>query len=114
MNDAEKIKKVREEIHEVITYPTCKKCQYWDRQGHYCYSESVGVDLTSCELLDKILAIDGLVVKSDDQNLPEYRKCSDVSDFYNSEVIKPAFRDCFIPTTPTDMLKDGWIKPIRK
>jgi len=46
---------LRDLIFDAITDPPCRRCEFWDVQGHYCFLESIHSDTKKCELLDQIL-----------------------------------------------------------
>lgn len=47
---------IREQIFNVVTDTPCKQCEFWDRQGHYCFLKDVHKDTAKCALLDVILS----------------------------------------------------------
>ncbi len=47
--------KLRDEIFDLVTDQTCKKCEFWDWQGHYCFLKDIHQDTKKCKLLDSII-----------------------------------------------------------
>ncbi len=66
---------LRELIFDAITvHSPCRDCDFWDRQGHYCYLKDVHSDANKCLLVYQILKLireAGYVKLSDDQSLPK-------------------------------------------
>jgi len=67
--------KLGELIFDAVTiYSPCRNCDFWDRQGQYCYLKDVHPDTNKCLLVYQILKIikeAGYVQLADDQSLPE-------------------------------------------
>jgi len=47
---------LKEMIFDLVTSPPCSKCEFWDMDGHSCFSRAVH-KTTRCKLLDQILAL---------------------------------------------------------
>ena len=46
---------LREQIFDIITDAPCRKCEFWDWQGRYCWLKNMHPDSRKCTLLDQIL-----------------------------------------------------------
>ena len=88
---------VRGAIFDFITNPPCKKCEFWDRGGHYCFL----IDSRRCKLLDQILSIPNLAVVDRDAQPPIRFIHPDDSGVLSYEKCKQ------------DMTKAGWVKEIK-
>lgn len=55
-------KELREKVFDLVTDPPCHKhegvwCEFWDRQGNYCFLKDIHKNTTKCELLNQTLAL---------------------------------------------------------
>ncbi len=100
------IERVKEELFNIVTDPPChgeEYCEFWDRQGHYCFLGDMHKDTVKCKLLDQILSIKGICIKADDQSLPE-NPIGKEDQFYH---IRLSYHKA-----QQDMLKAGFIKVV--
>jgi hypothetical protein len=51
------MEKYREEIFGLVTDPPCRKCDFWDVKGHYCWLRNMYPDSKKCELLGQIITL---------------------------------------------------------
>ena len=89
-------------LFDLVSAPPCRKCKFWDIQGHYCFSGSMLED--SCVLVDQILAL-GLVELAEDQTLPR----TEIDELDCSEVVCGNFR-WGVRVAQQDMIAAGWKK----
>ena len=48
---------LRRKIFDIVIEPPCKECDFWDRQGHYCFLDNTleRYKLWKCKLVARIL-----------------------------------------------------------
>ena len=48
---------LREKMLDLVADPPCRKCEFWDMQGHHCFLISITESTAECGLLNQILAL---------------------------------------------------------
>ena len=64
----------KEKIFDLVTDPPCRGCEFWDRQGYYCFLKDMHELSTKCSLVPQILA---LIKEAGYKSPEECKQCQD-------------------------------------
>jgi len=101
---------VREQIFDLVTDPPCSKCEFWDREGHFCFLKDIHKTTDKCTLLDQILDLlraAGWVEKDPDQSLPKNPFLTTLKSGIKLALNSGALA---YEETQQKMLDEGWVK----
>ncbi len=48
---------LREKIFDQVNDQTCRVCEFWDWDGHYCFLKDMHQNSQKCRLVNRILAL---------------------------------------------------------
>ncbi len=109
---------LREKVFDIVTDPPCRKCEFWDRDGHFCFLKDIHKTTGKCALLDQILALfagwkspeelKGWVQLAEDQSLPGCPRFN----YFDIDACEWKY-DLELLQTHCPLLKAGFLKVVK-